>query len=281
MGFACADVTALEDSEISILFDEKLTGGFLKTENGCLNIIEYSLKRNEKPYSLRTFEPYGLLYGAVFVRTGRIRRNGFFMIEFAHPPTGLCSFRSSDGELNLLFDAARESFRHNALDGFMDCASRERAGWLCDSCFTARGEPLWGIENRVERFFMENYRLYPGIGELSPGNAPHVLSGGPCRRMLHPSMGDVVYRSAGRVSCAEILKPTPPSTKGFVTDCYNSSTGMSTETVCWKAFRRGASLIGPTPMPGCRMSAIRPICFTAGSYGSWGAVRRRRAQTES
>ena len=37
-----------------------------------------------------------------------------------------------DTELALIYDAALESFRANALDLFMDCPSRERGGWLCD-----------------------------------------------------------------------------------------------------------------------------------------------------
>jgi hypothetical protein len=263
VGFACADVTALEDSEISILFDEKLTGGFLKTENGCLNIIEYSLKRNEKPYSLRTFEPTG--YCTRRIRPERPHRlNGFFMNVFALPPPALflpILGRRTEPALTRLAILPAQ-----ALDGFMDCASR--SGPLAVHSALRPGEPLWGIENRVERFIMENYRSIRE-SEASPGMSPCVI-----RRTMPTDASSLNGRCGLSFSwtsiCAEILKPTPPSTKGFVTDCYNSSTGMSTETVCWKAFRRGASLIGPTPMPGCRMSAIRPICFTAGSYGSWG-----------
>ncbi|WP_289490291.1 hypothetical protein, partial [Klebsiella pneumoniae] len=42
--------------------------------------------------------------------------------------------------LQKIYDATVSTFRQNSTDIFMDCPSRERAGWLCDSFFTARVE---------------------------------------------------------------------------------------------------------------------------------------------
>ena len=47
---------------------------------------------------------------------------------------------TDDPILRGVYDAGVETFRLNAVDVFMDCPSRERAGWLCDSFFTARVE---------------------------------------------------------------------------------------------------------------------------------------------
>ena len=41
----------------------------------------------------------------------------------------------------------------------MDCPSRERAGWLCDSFWTARVERRLTCDSRIERNFLENFLL--------------------------------------------------------------------------------------------------------------------------
>ena len=81
-------------------------------------------------------------------------------------------FAASDERLNRLFAAGRETFRQNALDIFMDCPSRERAGWLCDSFFTARvAKDLCG-DTRVERNFFENFLLPAEFAFLPDGMLP-------------------------------------------------------------------------------------------------------------
>jgi len=49
-----------------------------------------------------------------------------------------------------LRQAAVETFRQNVLDVYMDCPSRERGGWLCDSFFTSRIEKLLTGSSRVK-----------------------------------------------------------------------------------------------------------------------------------
>ena len=54
----------------------------------------------------------------------------------------------------------------------MDCPSRERAGWLCDSYFTARvARDLCG-DTRIEKSFFENYLLPPKFEFLPDGMLP-------------------------------------------------------------------------------------------------------------
>ena len=54
----------------------------------------------------------------------------------------------------------------------MDCPSRERAGWLCDSFFTSRvAKDLCG-DTRIEQNFFENFRLPPKFGYLPDGMLP-------------------------------------------------------------------------------------------------------------
>ena len=49
----------------------------------------------------------------------------------------------------------------------MDCPSRERAGWLCDSFFTAKTEYFLTKESLVEKSFLENF-LHEDTYEFLP-----------------------------------------------------------------------------------------------------------------
>ena len=74
--------------------------------------------------------------------------------------------------LNRLFAAGGETFRQNALDIFMDCPSRERAGWLCDSFFTARvAKDLCG-DTRSRRISSRTSSLPPKFAFLPDGMLP-------------------------------------------------------------------------------------------------------------
>jgi alpha-L-rhamnosidase len=61
--------------------------------------------------------------------------------------------------LKQIFEAARQTYRQNAVDIFMDCPSRERAGWLCDSFWSARTGHLLSGHQKIETAFLENYAL--------------------------------------------------------------------------------------------------------------------------
>jgi alpha-L-rhamnosidase len=92
--------------------------------------------------------------------------------EYAGAGVWQAHFAASDERLNRLFAAGRETFRQNALDIFMDCPSRERAGWLCDSFFTSRvAKDLCG-DARIEKNVFENYLLPPKFAYLPDGMLP-------------------------------------------------------------------------------------------------------------
>lgn len=78
---------------------------------------------------------------------------------------------SGDERVVRVFEAARNTFMQNATDIFMDCPGRERAGWLCDSYFTAIAERFFTGKNTIERAFLENYIL-ADTPELAPGMLP-------------------------------------------------------------------------------------------------------------
>ena len=53
-----------------------------------------------------------------------------------------------------------------------DCPSRERAGWLCDSFFTARVERLLTGESILERAFLQNFLLPERFDHIPDGMLP-------------------------------------------------------------------------------------------------------------
>jgi alpha-L-rhamnosidase len=58
------------------------------------------------------------------------------------------------------------------VDLFTDCPSRERAGWLCDSFFTARAEQFFFGDCPIEDAFLENYVLYEDTEGFPRGVLP-------------------------------------------------------------------------------------------------------------
>ncbi len=123
-------------------------------------------------YELESFEPYTLRYLKLIVLEGDCEVQNLYLREYAGAGVWQAHFAASDERLNRLFAAGRETFRQNALDIFMDCPSRERAGWLCDSFFTARvAKDLCG-DTRIEKNFFENFLLPPKFAYLPDGMLP-------------------------------------------------------------------------------------------------------------
>lgn len=81
-------------------------------------------------------------------------------------------FSPDEADIEEIYDAAIETFRQNTLDIFMDCPSRERAGWLCDSFFTGRVEKLLTGKNTVEKNFLSNFIMADDFSPLPQGMIP-------------------------------------------------------------------------------------------------------------
>ncbi|MHC4573683.1 MAG: alpha-L-rhamnosidase-related protein [Planctomycetota bacterium] len=157
-GFIGARVKCREKTGLFITFDEILSNGDVDFKRlRCVNAVGYELKPGE--YRLETFEPYTMRYLKLLVREGSCEATNLYLREYANPDASQAHFACSDRRLNRIFEAARQTFRQNAVDIFMDCPSRERAGWLCDSFFTGRvAFDLCG-NTTVEKNFFENYLL--------------------------------------------------------------------------------------------------------------------------
>lgn len=169
-GFLGATVTCRQQSRLGLVFDEVLTEGDVNFRRlGCANIVDITMEPGT--YRLETIEPYTLRYLKLICLEGACKAGDLYLREYAHPAVD-ASFTSSDERLNRLFEAGVETFRQNTLDAFMDCPSRERAGWLCDSFFTARvANDLTGT-TVVERTFFENFLLPERFAHLPEGMLP-------------------------------------------------------------------------------------------------------------
>jgi alpha-L-rhamnosidase len=151
-------------------FDEVLTDGDIKRfREGNINAVCYDLEAGD--YELETIEPYTLRYLKLIVLGGPGQVN-CFLREYANDDVWDAAFQCDDERINSIFAAARQTYRQNALDTFMDCPSRERGGYLADSFFAARAEAIFSGASTIESNFFENYSLPDTFAPLPTGMIP-------------------------------------------------------------------------------------------------------------
>ena len=185
-GFIGAQVEASSRTKLYLVFDETLTDGDIDfTRLMCVNIVAYTLA--EGTYRLESFEPYVLRFLKLMVTEGECKVSSIFLREYTNPDVWTAQFHSADGGLDELFDAGRETYRQNTVDLFTDTPSRERAGWLCDSSFTAQVSPLLSGHTLVEQCFFENYLLPKRFEFLPDGMIPGCYPADHYNGMLLPN----------------------------------------------------------------------------------------------
>jgi alpha-L-rhamnosidase len=165
-GFIGTKINCKKDTLLYVVFDELLINDDIDTKRAmCVNCLTYYMAPGE--YNLESFELCTGRYIKLIVMNGECDINGIYMREYANPEVHESHFSAADHELNKLFEAARETFRQNSVDIFMDCPGRERAGWLCDSFFTSRVAMDISGNTKIERNFLENF-LLPGKFKYHP-----------------------------------------------------------------------------------------------------------------
>ena len=163
-------VTCPQAMTLYIQFDEVLTNGavdYLRME--CANALRYDLCPGT--HTLQTFTVYTMQYLQCTAIGGSCRIENLEMVQYKHPPVAP-TFTPTTPVLQKITDAAIETFRQNAVDIFMDCPSRERAGWLCDSFFTGRVEYLLTGSSPIETSFLENFLHEEHYAALPEGMFP-------------------------------------------------------------------------------------------------------------
>lgn len=171
-GFLQFSALADRETDLVIGFSEDAAPDhFEYTDMSAFNAIEYFLPAG-KEINAMTFEPYVFRWIFIGVKKGELTVNRFGVKTFENDVSKLEIPALPSPTLTKIYRAAMRTFAHNAVDVFSDCPSRERAGWLCDSFFTAKTEyELFG-KVPVEDAFLENYRLYEDNGDLPEGMIP-------------------------------------------------------------------------------------------------------------
>lgn len=172
-GFIGSRISCSEPSTIIFHFDEILTDGDVNSKKRMADVnnqVVYELEPGT--YNLETFESYTFKYLKAIVTKGNCTIEDLYIREYAYPDDTRATFSSSNPKLNAIYDAARQTYRQNAVDIFMDCPSRERAGWLCDSYFMAIMEKGFTGKSDVAHNFYENYALAGSFEFLPDGMLP-------------------------------------------------------------------------------------------------------------
>ena len=171
-GFITVELEVTEDAQFMVGFDEILTEGDVALfRMQAINSVIWKLKKGK--YSLITNEPYSMKYLKLINKSEnavvKIGKIGITEFAFDYHDEGL---QSDNAVLNRIYDAGVETFRQNTLDIYMDCPSRERAGWLCDSFFTSRVEYELTGKSQVEKNFLENFIISKEFNGVHEGMLP-------------------------------------------------------------------------------------------------------------
>ncbi len=172
-GFIGGKISCKEPSRVFFYFDEILLNGDVnskKRQSDINNWVVYEMAPGT--YNLETFESYTFKFLKIIVLKGSCTIHDVYLREYAYPENKLASFNCSNNQLNEIYKAASQTYRQNAVDLFMDCPSRERAGWLCDSYFSAIMEKEYTGRSAVARNFYENYALPEKFANLPEGMVP-------------------------------------------------------------------------------------------------------------
>ena len=170
-GFVGVSLVVSRPTTLYIAMDEILTNGHVDFRRlGCVGLITWELQPGT--YQLESFEPYTQRYLELVVTDGACEVHGVWLREYANDSVWEAEFSCDDRKLVEVFSAGRETFRQNAIDIFMDCPSRERAGWLCDSFFSARTAMDLTGTAAIEQSFLENYLLPERFEHLPEGMLP-------------------------------------------------------------------------------------------------------------
>lgn len=195
-GFLQFAAKAHEESDIVIAFTEYCDGEQLTfmPQMAVQNVVEYVLAPENTARKRICFEPYTMRHAAVFVKSGSLTLESFGVKTYMRDMQNAYRPTLADPSLQAIYDAAIRTFSHNALDIFMDCPSRERAGWLCDSYFTGVAEHFFFDKVPTETAFLENYRLFDtDDGTYQKGVLPMCYPAQPGNSKLFIPQWDIWY----------------------------------------------------------------------------------------
>lgn len=173
-GFVKMQVIANKDSKFLVGMEEVLKNGAPSPleKLGTNSIMSYRLEESINTYDIESFECYGFRYALVMVTEGEIVLKDFAVREYVYPMHNVPELDTDDEVLQNVYKAAIETYRQNVIDIYMDCPTRERAGWLCDSYYSAQSEWHFTGDCKVEDDFVENFMLYRQRDGIPAGILP-------------------------------------------------------------------------------------------------------------
>lgn len=149
---------AAENTKLLFVFDEKLVDGQFRYKHWEI-VNTFSVEMSGK-VDFTNFVISGFQFWAIYVLEGAIDLDGAEVIKCRNSMPEVPRPNTDDEVLLKIYDAAVETYKCNTLGIYMDCPTRERAGWLCDSYYTAMAEYAFTGETRVEDDFNENYLIH-------------------------------------------------------------------------------------------------------------------------
>jgi alpha-L-rhamnosidase len=166
------DLEAEGDGELFIMFDEILLDGEVKPfRMGLSNIITVLAEAGK--YHLECAMPHVMKYARIVAKGAAMTVSGLHLHHIAYPMSAInAAFAGDDEDMKRIYAAAIETYRANSVDIYMDCPSRERAGWLCDSFFTSRVEYALTGKSLLERAFLQNFILPESFEFIPKGMLP-------------------------------------------------------------------------------------------------------------
>lgn len=170
-GFLQFEIDARTETKFFIAFEEILVEGdwvYRRTAGQDAFVVDAPKGKS----SFLAFEPYAMRLLKIIYKGDAEFTPTLIRLENSKAD---CVTVKSTEKFEKVFEAARNTFKQNALDIFMDCPGRERSGWLCDSYFTAKAERLFTGNNNIEKVFLENFilaRPLDGACGMLPMNFP-------------------------------------------------------------------------------------------------------------
>lgn len=170
-GFISLDIDCKQAGSLYITFDEILSDGDVNSYRmDCCNVIQLDMQ--EGHHSFTSMECYGFKYIKLTAKSGDFDINNFHLKHYICPEPITDNFTCDDADTNKIIDAAKWTFLQNSADMFMDCPTRERAGWLCDSFFLGRSEFYFTGSNKIEHNYLENFLLPDSYLNVPNGMVP-------------------------------------------------------------------------------------------------------------
>lgn len=162
-GFTELTITVEKAATVYLIFDELLWKEAGKGDNyvsfnrnSCSSVHKWTFEQ-AGTYRVSTFEPYTVRYGCIVSTDGA--KVELSQRSYENPNVRYFPLYTTEEKLQKIEKAGRATFAQNSTDFLMDCPSRERAGWLCDSYFSSEVEFLLTGKNQAEKTFLQNYAL--------------------------------------------------------------------------------------------------------------------------